>query len=202
MTEVRSPARRVKPADSPHPHFPLRALPPRGLTRCRQSGPTSLSVCSGRCATCGGVFSEQECDLDFIGLSGQDKKTLACLPCERRGLRSSRWAGAGVAARPRRLGGSYGPHGPNLTAQGSICPVFLRHRSVPLPAVRARPEFVPRVHAKPPAARPRQPTLLLGNGKGVALEFLGGACCALVILADIWNRPGVTPTMRLKWWVN
>src|SRR6516225_9967312 len=30
-----------------------------------------------------------------------------------------------------------------------------------------------------PSARPRRPTLLMGNRKGVALAFLGGACCAL-----------------------
>src|SRR5689334_17168408 len=35
-----------------------------------------------------------------------------------------------------------------------------------------------RVTAQPPspAARPRRPTLLLGNGKGVVLRSLGGTC--------------------------
>jgi hypothetical protein len=36
----------------------------------------------------------------------------------------------------------------------------------------------------------------------VALAFLGETCGCYAILAGDRNRPGVTPTSRLKWWEN
>src|SRR5262245_8572734 len=41
-----------------------------------------------------------------------------------------------------------------------------------------------------------------GNPKRLAVRFLGAACGAYAVLADLRNCPGVTPTMRLKWWEN
>jgi len=42
------------------------------------------------------------------------------------------------------------------------------------------------------------PTLLMWNGKGVAVRILGGTGGLYAILAGVRNCPGVTPTTRLK----
>ena len=45
-------------------------------------------------------------------------------------------------------------------------------------------------------------TLLMRNGKGNALLFLGVTCPLLAILARVRNGPGLTRTRRLKFRVN
>src|SRR5215468_4220573 len=72
---------------------------------------------------------------------------------------------APIAQRPgsRRLGGSYGPHGPNLTARPNSFPSCSRSREI---ARRLNP--------------------LMGNGKGVVGRVLGGTCGPL---GDSCGRP-------------
>jgi hypothetical protein len=49
-----------------------------------------------------------------------------------------------------------------------------------------------------PSVPPRRRTLLVRNGKGVALGLLGRTCGRYAILAGTRNWPGVTTTNRVK----